>query len=93
MMELIAHTDPEANIPSKNHEANALTPSISCTGEYTKIPKKNPIHVDAHIIHLIISLTKMKNPRRNEPDVSAVLLMKFLGPLNILPYTMMLVIP
>jgi hypothetical protein len=42
MIELIAHTDPEANIPSKNHEAIFVTPSDSCTGEYKKIPKKNP---------------------------------------------------
>ena len=38
MIELIAHTDPEANIPSKNHEIRSVTPSNSCTGEYKKIP-------------------------------------------------------
>jgi hypothetical protein len=85
MIALMAHTEPEPNIPSKNQDAHVLTPSISCTGEYKKIPKKNPIHVDAHIIHLIMSLTKIKNPRKKTPGVFEVLLMKFLGPLKILP--------
>jgi hypothetical protein len=85
MIELIAHTEPDANIPSKNQDANGVTPSISCTGEYKKIPKKNPIHVDAHIIHLIISLTKIKNPRKGNFGVFDALLMAFLGPLKMLP--------
>jgi hypothetical protein len=85
MIELIAHTEPEANIPSKNHDTNEVTPSISCTGEYKKIPKKNPIHVEAHIIHLIMSLTKMKNPRKGNFGVFDALLIAFLGPLKILP--------
>jgi len=93
MIELIAHTEPDANIPSKNQDVHEETPSISCTGEYKKIPKKNPIQVDAHIIHLIMSLTKMKNPLKGKCGVFDALLMAFLGPLNILPYTMMLVIP
>jgi len=85
MIALIAHTEPDANIPSKNHDAHGVTPSIWCTGEYKQIPKKNPIHVDAHIIHLIISLTKIKNPRKGYFGVFDALLMKFLGPLKMLP--------
>jgi hypothetical protein len=38
MIELIAHTEPDANIPSKNQDVHEETPSISCTGEYKKIP-------------------------------------------------------
>ena len=62
MIALIAHTEPEANIPSKNHDANTFTPSIWCTGEYKKIPKKNPIHVDAHIMHFNMSAKNTQNP-------------------------------
>jgi hypothetical protein len=82
---LIAHTDPDDNIPSKNQETQLETPNISYTGEYKKIPKKNPTHTEAHIIHLIISLTNIKNPRKGKCGVFDALLMEFLGPLKILP--------
>jgi hypothetical protein len=84
-MAFIVHTEPDANIPSKNQEPQLETPNISCTGEYKKIPKKNPHHTDAHIIHLIISLTNIKNPRKGKFGVFDALLMEFLGPLKILP--------
>jgi hypothetical protein len=59
MIALIAHTEPDANIPSKNHDAHGVTPSISCTGEYKKIPKKNPTHTGVHIIQDNIPLRNL----------------------------------
>ena len=58
----MAQTEPDANIPSKNQDANGVTPNNSCTGEYKKIPKKNPNHVGVHIIHFNMSAKNTQNP-------------------------------
>ena len=46
----MAHVAPDANMPSKNHDIHDVTPNNSCTGEYKKIPKKNPTQTGVHII-------------------------------------------
>jgi hypothetical protein len=55
----MAQVAPDANIPSKNQDANGETPSNSCTGEYKKIPKKNPTHTGVHIIQDNIPLRNL----------------------------------
>lgn len=62
MIEFIAQVAPDANMPSKNHDIHDVTPKSSWTGEYKKIPKKNPTHVGVHIIHFNISDKKTQNP-------------------------------
>jgi hypothetical protein len=85
IIEFIAQVAPDANIPSKNHDANDVTPNISCTGEYKKIPKKNPTHVEQHIMQANMSARNTKNPCVNNNGIDAFLLIKFLGPLKMLP--------
>lgn len=62
MIEFIAQTEPDANIPSKNHETYGVTCNSSDTGEYKNIPKKNPTHVGVHIIHFNMSERNTQNP-------------------------------
>ena len=50
MKALIAHTAPDANKPSKNHEMYGLVPKNWYVGENKTAPKKNPIQVEQHII-------------------------------------------
>lgn len=85
MIALIAHTEPEPNIASKNQDVQEDIPNISCTGEYRTIDKNHPQWNPKHIIHLIASLTKIKNPRKGNPGVFEALLIAVLGPLKMLP--------
>jgi hypothetical protein len=84
MIEFIAHTAPELNIPSKNQETYVLTPSISCTGEYRKIPAKNPNQVPKHIGQLVIFLINVAIELNGNPD-SDHFLINSLGALKMLP--------
>ena len=49
-IELIAHTQPDANNPSKNHDTCLSQPKNKLLGEYNTNPKKNPTQVLVHII-------------------------------------------
>ena len=60
MIEFITHVEPEANIPSKNQDTIGETPKDWFTGEYKKIPKKNPTQTGVHIIHDNIPFRKSK---------------------------------
>ena len=62
MIALIAHTAPEAKQPSKNHEIIVLVPNKKFVGEIRKIPKKNPTHVEQHIIHPKIPEMNLPKP-------------------------------
>jgi hypothetical protein len=88
----MAQTEPEHSIPSKNHDPYLVNPSISCIGEYTKIPAKNPNQVLKHMGQLVISLMNAAKEFKGKLD-SDHFLIPSLGPLNILPYTTILVIP
>jgi len=57
----MAQVAPDANMPSKNHDTHDVTPNNSCTGEYKKIPKKNPTLVGALIIHFNMSAKNTQN--------------------------------
>lgn len=67
----MAQVEPDANIPSKNHDANEVTSNNSCTGEYKKIPKKNPTHTGVHIIQDNIPFKNLKNPLKGPTPWSA----------------------
>lgn len=84
-MEFIAQTDPDANIPSKNHDTYGLTSKNVFTGEYKKIPAKKPNQVEKHMGHAVISLMKTQKLFRGVFGFSESLLMAFLGPLKMLP--------
>jgi hypothetical protein len=60
MIEFTAHTPPEANSPSKNHEIHVGMSYKKLVGENTVRPKKNPTHVDVHIIQEIRPETNFK---------------------------------
>jgi hypothetical protein len=51
-MAFIAHTAPEANIPSKNNPNAGCNPIKNVKGEKNKLIK-NPTQVDVHITQLI----------------------------------------
>jgi hypothetical protein len=60
MIELIAHTAPEENIPSKNHEYSIGVPKYVFVGEKTNNPRKNPPHTEKHIGHVITPCINLK---------------------------------
>ena len=68
MNELIAHTEPDANNPSKNQEIYGVRLNSSWDGEYTNVPKKKPIHVEQHIIHESIPDMKLNNPENSKSE-------------------------
>lgn len=55
-----------------------------CTGEYMKIPKKNPTHTEVHIMQDNISDMNLKTPSKGNAT-SPKYLMKFLGVLKMVP--------
>ena len=59
MKALIAHTAPDANKPSKNHEIYGLVPKNWYVGENKTVPKKNPTQVEQHIIQDMIPEIKL----------------------------------
>jgi hypothetical protein len=85
MIALIAHTEPDANIPSKNHEIQGVTPKIWLTGEKNTIPKKNPTHVEQHIMQDNMSIKNFHWLCIKLPSSKDFSRMKFLGPLKIDP--------
>lgn len=85
MMEFIAHTEPDANIPSKNQDTYGFIPKYMFTGEYKKIPAKNPNQVEKHMGHADISLMNTQKLFKGVFGFSASRLMAFLGPLKMLP--------
>ena len=93
MIALIAHTKPAPNIPSKNTDKNLFSPTYSTFGEKYANDKKKPTHVPVHNIQEI-------RPDRNLPKkfngaylLLPHLLIPVLSPLNIEPYTKIVVIP
>jgi hypothetical protein len=52
-MELIAHTTPADNIPSKNIHKKRFVSNKVLTIDPSVIDRKNPIHVDVHKTQLI----------------------------------------
>jgi hypothetical protein len=78
-IELIAHTHPDANNPSKNHDTWLLQPKCILVGEYTANPKKNPTQV---LVHIIQDNKSEKNPptyRNGIEGLSPQLLRPFLN--------------
>ena len=53
IIEFTAHTPPDANSPSKNHEIHVGVSYKKLVGENKVRLKKNPTHVDVHIIQEI----------------------------------------
>lgn len=84
MKALIAHTAPDENKPSKNHEIYGLVPKNWWVGENKTAPKKNPTHVEQHIIQDKIPEMKLKVSEKINSD-SPYALIKFLIPLNMVP--------
>ena len=56
-----------------------------CDGENKKNPKKNPTHVEQHIIHDRIPEMKLKIPEKIGTSESPIFFMVSLIPLKILP--------
>ena len=88
----IAHTPPAANIPSKKIEDKPFNPNLLDIPP-KQIEKKKPTHVEVHKTQLI-------NPDKNLPKklkginwLFPHLWIPFLSPLNIDPYTKIVVIP
>jgi len=93
MIEFIAHTAPEARIPSKNIEYHSFVPNKVFVGEKKVNDKKNPTQVLVHIIHETKSDMNLKRGLNGKPSVFPIELMKSLGDWNIEPYTSMFDIP
>ena len=85
MIEFIAHTAPDANIPSKNMEYHSLVPNKVFVGEKNVNDKKNPTHVEVHIIQDIKSDINLKKGLNGNPSVLPIALIYCLGALNIEP--------
>jgi hypothetical protein len=85
MIEFIAHTAPEAKIPSKNIEYHSLVPNKVFVGEKNVNDRKNPTQVLVHIIQDTKSDINLKINLKGNPSVFPITFINCLGALNIEP--------
>lgn len=83
-MELNPHTNPEAIKPSKNQLHQIGVPIKDNDGEKYVSEKKNPVHIEVHIIQDNNSPTNFANPL-NGNTVLPQFFTPFLNPWNIDP--------
>lgn len=84
MIELIAHTPPDANIPSKKTPKIGLTSKRLTQGDQIKLIR-NPTQVDVHITQDIIPDINLPIPLNGINLVSPQVLINSLGSLKIDP--------